>query len=174
MRKPLPTIQRQPAVPARKVQEAKCGNVFILILREEVVFPDGRPTTIAVAQETLQQVCEHCERHQTTNIGVIAMKAGRRWPGDVYGIGTFCKLVSPQPLVSRSTTSDPKVTETLLTFESLPKRKTDDALTPLVLEGTSRFKLVTWEQEKPYKIATVQLIEQKEVMGSILCGLQGA
>jgi ATP-dependent Lon protease len=118
-------------------------NVFILALREQVVFPNIR-TSIGLRQRTFEQLCEHCERHHTNDIACITMTPGKNKDEDLYEVGTLCKLISHSQ--SSSTRSGNK----------------DDTITIIAVEGKSRFKIRSFDQTQPYRTATIELVNQKE------------
>eukprot|EP00746_Dinoflagellata_sp_MGD_P003435 gnl/MRDRNA2_/MRDRNA2_106683_c0_seq1.p1 gnl/MRDRNA2_/MRDRNA2_106683_c0~~gnl/MRDRNA2_/MRDRNA2_106683_c0_seq1.p1 ORF type:complete len:999 (+),score=209.89 gnl/MRDRNA2_/MRDRNA2_106683_c0_seq1:147-3143(+) len=118
-------------------------NVFVLALRDQVVFPNIR-TSIGLRQRTFEQLCEHCETHHTNDIACVTIKSGKNKEEDFYEVGTLCKLISHSQ--SSSTRSGNK----------------DDTITVIAVEGRSRFKIRRINQIQPYRTATVELVHPSE------------
>lgn len=135
IRKDLGIIREDPVVTS-----VSQGKVFILALQEYVIFPNIR-TSINLRQRTFRQLCEHMAQHNTKDIGVITVNPGKREEDDLYRIGTFCKLI---------THSQPRLDS-----------EDDNGTASIVVHGSSRFKLVNFEQTQPYRTATIELIQPK-------------
>jgi ATP-dependent Lon protease len=49
------------------------SDVFILTLQQQVVFP-GIRTSVTIQSSTFTELCEFCEKRDSTQIGVVAVK----------------------------------------------------------------------------------------------------
>jgi ATP-dependent Lon protease len=133
-----------PALPleAQIVPPVVQGNIFMLALREQVVFPHMR-TSISVKHQDFELLHKHCEYHHTDiQFGAVTLKPTAAF--DVYEIGTFCVVIRHfQPSNSRSDNDD-------------------KAMTTIIVEGKARFQMVNLNQLDPYREATIKLIDQEE------------
>merc|ERR1719375_1709574 len=118
------------------------GNIFMLALREQVVFPNIR-TSICVKHQAFELLRKHCHHHHTDiQFGAVTLKPTVAF--DVYEIGTFCVVIrQSQPSNSES-------------------ENDDNAMTTIVVEGKSRFQMVNFNPFDLYPEATIKLIDQEE------------
>jgi len=128
---PGPALPQEADTVPQGVQE----NIFILALRDQVVFPSIQ-TSVCLRQQTFELLSKHCEEYNTNHIGVITFKPTSSF--DFYEIGTFCKVVR------QSHPSDSKSGCTI------------------VVEGRSRFQIVNFHHVEPYHKANIKLIDQEK------------
>jgi len=136
------------------------SDVFILALRQQVVFPAIR-SNITIQSSTFAELCEWCDKHDSAHVGVVAVRppstgssSGSSRAGavkeepqdaeDMFSVGTYCRIASH----SRSTT---KV-----------QGQEEVTIVTLAIEGQSRFHVKSYEQTSPRRIATVELLEELE------------
>nr|ADV91219.1 mitochondrial lon protease-like protein 2 [Karlodinium veneficum] len=121
-------------------------NVFILTLRQQMIFPAIR-TSITIQPSTFQELCEFCEKYDSTHIGVVAMQPGKGGdaPEEPYSVGTYCRIGSH----SQSTTKTGDQDITVVT---------------LSIEGQSRFQVLkyTSKADSPYRLARINILDEKE------------
>eukprot|EP00928_Gymnodinium_smaydae_P005209 TRINITY_DN11789_c0_g1_i1.p1 TRINITY_DN11789_c0_g1~~TRINITY_DN11789_c0_g1_i1.p1 ORF type:complete len:1036 (-),score=279.04 TRINITY_DN11789_c0_g1_i1:100-3132(-) len=123
------------------------SNVFVLVVRQQVVFPQIR-SSVNVQQDVFSELCDFCERHDSTHVAVITAdpdaKAGDE---ELYGVGTYCRIVSH----SRNVT---KVGGKEVTVATLS------------IEGQSRFRVCSFEQTSPFRLATIELLPESPEAGN--------
>jgi ATP-dependent Lon protease len=122
-------------------------NVFILNLRQQVIFPAIR-TQVTIQPQIFTELCEFCEKYDSTQVGVIAMKPNSK-EGDepeLYEIGTYCRIASHSQSSTKS--GDQEV-----------------SVVTLAIEGQSRFQVLKYSQTSPYRLASIKLLEMKEGSG---------
>ncbi|OLQ13730.1 Lon protease [Symbiodinium microadriaticum] len=85
-------------------------DIFILALRQQVIFPAMR-ATVTVSQDTFTELCDFCEKNQRTHIACITMRPD----GELYSTGTWCRIASHQQSTAKfqdqETTEVPKLVE---------------------------------------------------------------
>mmetsp|Transcript_92935 Transcript_92935/g.258842 ORF Transcript_92935/g.258842 Transcript_92935/m.258842 type:complete len:968 (+) Transcript_92935:63-2966(+) len=118
------------------------NDVFILSLRKQVIFPAIR-TSVTIQPQTFHELCEYCEKHDSTHIGVVAVKATSKGREELYKTGTYCRIASH----AQSTTKvgDKEV-----------------SIVTLSIEGQSRFQVQSFTQTSPFHVATVKLLEEPQ------------
>jgi len=132
-----------PASPleAKIVPQGIQGNMFMLALREQVVFPNIR-TSIFVKHEAFELLRKHCDYHHTDiQFGAVTLKPTAF---DVYETGTFCVVIRQSQSSNSRSEND------------------DNAMTTIIVEGKSRFQMVNFNQLDPYREATIKLIDPEE------------
>mmetsp|Transcript_31214 Transcript_31214/g.85611 ORF Transcript_31214/g.85611 Transcript_31214/m.85611 type:complete len:965 (+) Transcript_31214:75-2969(+) len=131
------------------------SNVFILSLRQQVIFPAVR-SNISIAPNTFTELCDFCEKHDDGYVGVVAVKptkndptASLQAPGtdDFYTTGTYCRIASHAQRISK--VGDKEV-----------------SMVTLSLEGQCRFQVQHFTQTTPFQVATIKLLEESEEAGS--------
>jgi len=119
------------------------NDVFILSLRQQVIFPAIR-TSITIQPQTFQQLCDFCDKNNsTTHIGVVAVKSAAQGTEELYSTGTYCRIASH----AQSTT---KVGDKEVTVVTLS------------VEGQSRFQVQRFTQTSPFHVASVRLLRERE------------
>lgn len=124
-------------------------NVFILSLRQQVIFPAIR-TSITIQPQTFAELCEFCEKYGSTHVGVgvVSVKPSNgNHIEDLYELGTYCRIASH----SQSTT---KV------------KDKEVSVVTLSIEGQSRFQVESYTQTSPYRLANIRLLDEKEGAGN--------
>lgn len=124
-------------------------NVFILSLRQQVIFPAIR-TSITIQPQTFAELCEFCEKYGSTHVGVGVVSAKPNNGSnaeELYDLGTYCRIASH----SQSTT---KV------------KDKEVSVVTLSIEGQSRFQVLNYTQISPYRLANIKLLDEKEGAGS--------
>lgn len=120
-------------------------NVFILSLRQQVIFPAIR-TSITIQPQTFAELCEFCEKYGSTHVGVGVVSAkpsNGNNSEELYEVGTYCRIASH----SQSTT---KV------------KDKEVSVVTLSIEGQSRFAIQNYTQISPYRLANIRLLDEKE------------
>lgn len=117
-------------------------NVFILNTKHQVIFPAIR-TSISIPPQTFVELCEFCEKYDSTHVGVVASKPNSDDEADLYDVGTYCRIASH----SQSTTKNGDEEVSVVT---------------LSVEGQSRFKVQEYTQKSPYRLAKVQILDERE------------
>mmetsp|Transcript_56207 Transcript_56207/g.159539 ORF Transcript_56207/g.159539 Transcript_56207/m.159539 type:complete len:936 (+) Transcript_56207:19-2826(+) len=134
---------------------AMVEQLVIIPLRSQVVFPSVRQA-VELPKATFDEVLEHLERTGASNIGVLAMRPSRKGPleskGDFFEIGTYCRLVS-HAVAGAQQGPGAKGGEAA--------GKGGKASVRMTLEGRSRFRLLSWQQETPLRVARVQVLEEE-------------
>lgn len=112
-------------------------GMFVLVLREQVVFPMFR-TSVTVQLETFKAMCDFFERNGgVQEIGAVALKQAESEP---YSVGTCCRLAGH----TQSTTKSGGSETTLVT---------------LALEGLHRIAIEGFTQTSPFHVAIVRRLE---------------
>mmetsp|Transcript_18426 Transcript_18426/g.40292 ORF Transcript_18426/g.40292 Transcript_18426/m.40292 type:complete len:950 (+) Transcript_18426:73-2922(+) len=119
------------------------NNVLVLSFRQQVVFPALR-TSISVTPQTFTELCDLCEKNDTTpHVAIFAVKSSGKNGDKLYDVGTYCKVASH----TRSTAKSGNQELSVVT---------------LSIEGVSRFRVQKFVQTKPFRIADIELIEEQE------------
>lgn len=118
------------------------NNVFILSLKQQVIFPSIR-VNITIPKQVFEELCEFCEKNDSTNVGVIVAKSVARGVEDLHDVGTYCRIASH----SQSTTKVGNQEVSVVT---------------LLIEGQNRFRVRSYSQTSPFRLATVQMLEERE------------
>lgn len=129
-------------MPRGRVSMAVRDNVFILSLRQQVVFP-GIRTSIALQQQTFATLYDFCEKHENPHIGVIAVKASTKATDELYTTGTYCQIAAH----SQSTT---KIGDNEVTVVTMS------------IEGQARFEVQSFAQRSPFLVANIKFIEERQ------------
>mmetsp|Transcript_81112 Transcript_81112/g.173488 ORF Transcript_81112/g.173488 Transcript_81112/m.173488 type:complete len:979 (+) Transcript_81112:66-3002(+) len=116
------------------------NDVFILNLRQQVVFPAIR-TNVTIQPQVFSELCEFCEKHDSTHIGVVAMKTEAKDSEELYKVGTYCRIASHAQ--SSTKVGDQEV-----------------SVITLSIEGQSRFQVERFTQTSPFHVATIKLLEE--------------
>jgi len=116
-------------------------NVFVLCLNQQVIFPAIR-TNVTVPPQTFAELCDYCEKYDSTHIGMVATKKGDKGGEEPYEIGTYCRIASHSQSTAKS--GDKEV-----------------SIVTLSIEGQSRFKVMKFNQTSPYRLANIQLLEER-------------
>ncbi|CAE7207080.1 lon [Symbiodinium natans] len=111
-------------------------DIFILALRQQVIFPAMR-ATVTVSQDTFAELCDFCEKHQRTHIACITMAPN----GDLHKTGTWCRIASHQ----QNTTKFQDHETTVIS---------------LSMEGQCRLQVESFTQKVPFHVGNVRLLEE--------------
>mmetsp|Transcript_125028 Transcript_125028/g.324791 ORF Transcript_125028/g.324791 Transcript_125028/m.324791 type:complete len:987 (+) Transcript_125028:60-3020(+) len=128
-------------------------DVFILALRQQVVFPAIR-TSITIPPQTFSELCDFCEKHDSTQIGVVAMKSTNKGAEELYTTGTYCRIASH----AHSTTKMGDKEVTVVT---------------LSIEGQSRFEVQNFTQTSPFHVANIKVLQERETSGEASAEVAG-
>lgn len=111
-------------------------DIFILALRQQVIFPAMR-ATVTVSQDTFTELCDFCEKNQRTHIACITMRPD----GELYSTGTWCRIASHQQSTAKF--QDQETTVIALT-----------------MEGQCRLQVEKFTQKTPFHVGDVRLLEE--------------
>lgn len=128
-------------------------NVFILTVRQQVIFPAIR-TNITVSPDTFAELCDFVEkRGGAQEVGILTRKSEPRSgedshePDGLYSIGTYCRIASLATLRSKSV-----------------------AAATLTIEGLSRFAVERFTQTEPFRLADIRMLEDRGLEETTLVG----
>lgn len=116
------------------------NDVFILEVRSQVVFPSIR-MGITIPEKVFIEMCDFCEKYDADHIGVVTVKGSAEGVDELYTVGTWCKVAS-----HKSTTSKAGGQE--------------ETSVRLTVEGQQRFQVQSFTQTAPFRVATIQLLEE--------------
>jgi len=122
------------------------NDIFILPLRQQVIFPAMR-TSLSVSTQSFVELCEFCEKHNRTHIGVLAVKSTKNGVDELYSTGTWCRIASHSQTTKKS--GDKEV-----------------SVVTLSVEGQSRFRVERFTQTGPFHVANIQLLEERDASDS--------
>eukprot|EP00397_Hematodinium_sp_SG-2012_P006515 GEMP01006548.1.p1 GENE.GEMP01006548.1~~GEMP01006548.1.p1 ORF type:complete len:570 (+),score=98.49 GEMP01006548.1:61-1770(+) len=125
-------------------------GVFILDVHC-VVFPQVR-MTVPVPYNAFEQLCAHCDIHDQSMVGILAVKRRDPRGNEVYEIGTYSRLLSHH----RNPSTSRKPSSNLGQSPSVS----------LGVEGRHRFRLIEWTN-KAKKLATIELIPEPQPADSV-------
>lgn len=115
-------------------------DVFVLALRQQVIFPAIR-TSITVSPETFGELCDFCEKHNRTHVGVLTVNEDTT--SEFFKTGTWCRIASHQ----QTTTKYGDMEQTVIS---------------LAMEGQFRFEVEEFTQKRPFHVATIRLLEERD------------
>ena len=118
------------------------SNVFILSLRQQVIFPAIR-TSITIPPQKFSDLCDFCEKHDKTHVGVAALKPTSAGAEEPYHVGTYCRIASHAQ--STSKVGDKEV-----------------SVVTLSIEGQTRFRVQKFTETAPFHVATIDLLEERD------------
>mmetsp|Transcript_57028 Transcript_57028/g.151741 ORF Transcript_57028/g.151741 Transcript_57028/m.151741 type:complete len:802 (+) Transcript_57028:100-2505(+) len=116
------------------------SDVFILGVRAQVVFPSIR-MAITISESVFNEMCDFCEKHDADHLGVVTFRSSAEGAGELYTVGTLCKVASHTKVTSKA--GDQEV-----------------ASVGLTVEGRQRFKVHRLTQTAPFRVATIELLEE--------------
>jgi len=123
------------------------NDIFILSLRQQVIFPAMR-TSVSVSPQTFSELCDFCEKHNRTHVGVLTVDTSSEGGNELYATGTWCRIASH----AQSTT---KV------------RDREVSVVTLSMEGQSRFKVESFSQSAPFHVADICLLDERDGSESV-------
>eukprot|EP00930_Biecheleria_cincta_P011679 TRINITY_DN1146_c0_g1_i1.p1 TRINITY_DN1146_c0_g1~~TRINITY_DN1146_c0_g1_i1.p1 ORF type:complete len:994 (-),score=203.04 TRINITY_DN1146_c0_g1_i1:316-3243(-) len=119
------------------------NGVFVLSLRQQVIFPAMR-TSVAVSSQTFAQLCDFCEKHSQTHIAVLAAKDNKEEGSDeLYSTGSWCRIASHAQSVTKAGNREVSVVT-------------------LSLEGQCRLQVKRFTQTSPFHVADIVLLDQRD------------
>mmetsp|Transcript_68222 Transcript_68222/g.120414 ORF Transcript_68222/g.120414 Transcript_68222/m.120414 type:complete len:943 (-) Transcript_68222:137-2965(-) len=123
------------------------NDIFILSLRQQVIFPAMR-TSVSVSPQTFSELCDFCEKHNRTHVGVLTADSSSEGGKELYTTGSWCRIASH----AQSTT---KV------------RDREVSVVTLSMEGQSRFKVEKFSQTAPFHVADIRLLDDRDGSDSV-------
>jgi len=118
-------------------------DVFVLALKQQVIFPAIR-TSITVSPDTFSELCDFCEKHNRTHVGVLTVdEKTSNSSNHFYRTGTWCRIASHQ----QNTTKLGDLETTVIS---------------LAMEGQFRFQVEEFTQTRPFHVATIRLLEDRD------------